>query len=288
MKISAVLIVKNEAAIIEACLAKLADFDEIIVLDTGSTDGTIAKASSFKNARVFCDFEWRDDFSAARNHAASKATGDWNLSVDADSQLITSVKTVRAEAKQAEKAGEVTALAKAKHPNGAWHYYGVLFKNGVGVEWRGRVHECLIPGASFKTKIEFDILESPAKAADPDRNLRILLASDLTDSRTLFYIGREFWDRARYNDCIEYMQRYLPISQYWPELADAHLTLARCYWLTMRGDEARRHCLKAIEQNPDFKEALLFAAEVYNPPWREGWLRLAETATNENVLFVRV
>jgi tetratricopeptide (TPR) repeat protein len=81
--LSAVLIVRNEAAVLADCLAALQAFaDEIVVVDTGSTDGTPELAARFTD-RVFA-FAWVDDFAAARNFAIEQARGEWVLSIDAD------------------------------------------------------------------------------------------------------------------------------------------------------------------------------------------------------------
>lgn len=83
MRISACYIVKNEAARLSRSLASLSDaVDEIVVVDSGSSDDTIKIAEQY-DARVF-SVPWRDDFSAARNASLEKATGDWILVVDAD------------------------------------------------------------------------------------------------------------------------------------------------------------------------------------------------------------
>ena len=85
-RISACLIVKNEEAVLEKCLASLQGIvDEIIVVDTGSTDRTMEIARRFGAVEGY--FEWIKDFSAARNHALSLASGEWALWIDADEQL---------------------------------------------------------------------------------------------------------------------------------------------------------------------------------------------------------
>lgn len=83
MKISSCLIVKNEAENIVRCLESIKDIsDEIIVVDTGSTDNTKEIALSY-GAKIY-DFEWNDNFSDARNFTLSKASGDWIIFLDAD------------------------------------------------------------------------------------------------------------------------------------------------------------------------------------------------------------
>jgi glycosyltransferase involved in cell wall biosynthesis len=82
-RISLCLIAKNEAANLPACLHSAAGLvDEIIVVDTGSTDRTKEVAAGL-GARVF-DFAWCDSFAAARNESLHHATGDWILWLEAD------------------------------------------------------------------------------------------------------------------------------------------------------------------------------------------------------------
>lgn len=86
IRISACLIAKNEAKILAKCLDSLKGIvDEIVLVDTGSTDDTVAIAESY--GAVIGHFPWINDFSAARNHALSLATGEWALWIDADEQL---------------------------------------------------------------------------------------------------------------------------------------------------------------------------------------------------------
>src|SRR5438093_160028 len=85
-KVSLCLIVKNEESNLPACLATAADLvDEIVVVDTGSTDGTKETAARF-GARIF-DFPWIDHFAAARNESLRHASGEWIFWLDADDRI---------------------------------------------------------------------------------------------------------------------------------------------------------------------------------------------------------
>ena len=84
-RISAVIITKNEEAAIGRCLESISWVDEIVVLDSGSTDETVGIARS-KGAKVFTSAEW-PGFGIQKNRALDLATGDWILSIDADERV---------------------------------------------------------------------------------------------------------------------------------------------------------------------------------------------------------
>jgi glycosyltransferase involved in cell wall biosynthesis len=85
-RVSCCLIVRNEEATLRDCLSSVADLvQEIIIVDTGSTDGTREVASGF-GARVV-DFTWQDSFASARNESIRHATGRWIFWLDADEWL---------------------------------------------------------------------------------------------------------------------------------------------------------------------------------------------------------
>jgi glycosyltransferase involved in cell wall biosynthesis len=83
-RLSAIIIVKNEAANIAECLDSVAFADERIVVDSGSTDDTVA-ISKAKGART--EFHAFDGFGRQFNHALSLAQGDWVFSIDADERV---------------------------------------------------------------------------------------------------------------------------------------------------------------------------------------------------------
>lgn len=83
ISVSLVMIVKNEERVLARCLDSFRNVaDEIVIVDTGSTDRTKEIAAEYTD--LVYDFEWIDDFSAARNFAFSKATKDYIYSADAD------------------------------------------------------------------------------------------------------------------------------------------------------------------------------------------------------------
>jgi tetratricopeptide (TPR) repeat protein len=171
--ISACLIVRNEQVHLPRCLSALQGaVDEMVLVDTGSTDRTVAIAREF-GARIF-HFEWIDDFSAARNEALRHATGDWIIWIDADDELIESepgaLRRLAAAQREAcpSQRGEESAPRRASSSppaaNGKneqlWGYwldvrcpYGDtgdqevtvrqwrLFPNHRGIQFRGRIHE---------------------------------------------------------------------------------------------------------------------------------------------------
>ncbi|MET0628658.1 MAG: glycosyltransferase [Acidimicrobiia bacterium] len=86
MLLTASLIVRDESEFLDGCLASLHGLvDEIVVVDTGSTDGTPDIAAA--HGAVIDHFEWRNDFSAARNRSLDLSHGEWILYIDADERV---------------------------------------------------------------------------------------------------------------------------------------------------------------------------------------------------------
>lgn len=295
MKLSAYLIVKNEEAVLAKCLDRLKQFDEIVVVDTGSTDGTVEVFEQWCENRpkrvdtVRLDkFTWIDDFSAARNFAASLCTGDWLFPIDADNELVTSRSKIRETLERAEKKGATTCNIRAQYPGGNWHWVSGFHKPGA--MWVGAVHECITPAPQHNADVTIMVGQSPAKAGDPERNLRILLKSDLGVSRNMFYLAKEYFERGRYGNALAWFDAYLQSNaRTEAEIHWAWLMKAYCYWHdgSGRGDKARECGMEALRQNPASKETIRLLAEMHNGAYREKWARLEKAADDEGVLFVR-
>lgn len=286
MKVSYAFIVKNEEDHLENALKSIEGADEIVIVDTGSTDRTLEIARKYTD-KIF-EFPWIDDFAAARNFAISKCTGDWVQSIDADHWMLSSVEEVRAEAERAEKEGHASVwVASVSNGELFSHYSTTLFKR-EGAFWTGKVHEYLTPRPTFYSTVRKATGYSINHKRDPDRNLRILLSYKDKGPRQLFYLGREYYERRMYREAIHTLRNFLQVGTWDAEIAEARLTIARCHWFTGNGNEARAECTKVVVLNPMFKEALLFMATLHHEPWKSKWKKLSEAATNEGVLFNRV
>ena len=151
IEISACVIVKNEEKNIGRWLASMqACADELVVVDTGSTDRTqeLAKAAG---ARLF-SFAWRDDFAAAKNFALEQARGRWILFLDADEyftpETVTHVRPLlRRMERRLDVAGILCRLTNIDLDDGGRLTTAVvqlrMFRNLRGLRYQGAIHETL-------------------------------------------------------------------------------------------------------------------------------------------------
>jgi len=287
--IGASLIVKNEEEMLDRCLTSLKGFDEIVICDTGSEDKTVEIARKYTD-KVFTDYKWEDSFAKARNHALSKNTADWIYVIDADEYLISPVSKVREWVEKAEQKGwKALHVCVTGGPNDK--FYSVrLFKRLSTTMWHGDCHNYLNVLGECDTDIMHHYDYSPAHNKDPDRAFRILkkaVAENPKLVREKFYLAREYWYRNLYVEALAWYNEYLKVAYFGPEITEAWLVKARCLWHLMRGEEARDACAKCISLNTNFKEALLFMAEMSGPGNEKRWKEFAATATNSGVLFIR-
>jgi tetratricopeptide (TPR) repeat protein len=141
--ISATLIVRDEAPVLGRCLASIRDLvDEIVVVDTGSSDGSPSVARRFGATVV--PFAWRDDFAAARNEALAHAGGRWILYIDADEEVPTG-DPARLRADLAD-GGLVAATVRFRPRSGFTRYREYrLFRNDPRIRFRHVIHETMVP-----------------------------------------------------------------------------------------------------------------------------------------------
>ena len=151
VKISLCMIVKNEEDVIARCLDSVSRcVDEIIIADTGSSDRTKEICRDFTD-KVF-DFEWTDDFAAARNFSFSKATGDYLMWLDADdvvsSENIGLLKELKKTLAQKNPDVVMCRYVTSFDENGTplfSFFRERLLKRTANFKWEGFIHECISP-----------------------------------------------------------------------------------------------------------------------------------------------
>lgn len=139
MLLSASLIVRDEAEALRKCLASIRELvDEIVVVDTGSTDDSREAALSF-GARVE-DFPWNGNFSDARNRGLDLVRSEWVLYIDADEQALPGdTVAIREQLRDPAFAGYEVLLRP--RPNFTPYWALRLFRSDPAIRFRGVIHE---------------------------------------------------------------------------------------------------------------------------------------------------
>ncbi len=181
--IALVMIVRNEEKVLRRCLASASPWvDEIIVVDTGSSDATGAIAAEM-GAKIF-SFPWIDDFAAARNFAVAQSGCDWLLSLDADEELIDGAQ-LRPLVSDLENKGHDAAALRMCDVDAKLNVYndyavGRLWRTGRGIAFVGRVHEKLrlsAPPILLPLRVRhygYRDISRECEIAKSERNLRLL------------------------------------------------------------------------------------------------------------------
>jgi len=248
MKISCTMIVRDEASTLRACLESIKPHvDELVIVDTGSTDSTPEIAREFADrfeVWTGCnDSEGRiADFSAARNYALELATGDAVCWFDGD-DVVRGAENLRRLAQ--ESSGEAWAwLAPYEYERDAQgrvvtlQWRERLVYPRTGWEWRSPVHEGLLGKAGTSPAyqqtdalvVEHQLHRS-SKPRDPQRNLRILEGHvrkvGETDARSLHYLGAELMFNGRVGEACYWFRRHTQLSGWSDERCLSLLHLAR-------------------------------------------------------------
>ncbi len=228
-RISLCMIVRNEVDNLSACLDSAAHlFDEIVVVDTGSTDDTKTVAASW-GARVV-DFVWCEDFAAARNESMRHATGDWIFWLDADERLDTDnqqrLRDLFAALKNENVAYVMRQLSRP-HKVDLGVQVGMvrLFRNDLRLRWHYRVYEHLLPslhqyGVEIRpTEITIEHLgyqDPNCVSAKLERNFHLLQLDDAEhpdNPYILFNLGFVCLDRGQPGETVRLLKRSLELAQ---------------------------------------------------------------------------
>lgn len=287
-RISACLMVKNEEELLPGCLDSIRDWvDEIIVLDTGSTDRTVAIAEEY-GARIFHQ-PWENNFSKHRNYSIDQATGDWIFIIDADERIVgEDVPQILGAVNDGKfRMLSINVLnVYGKHQDRTTFVNSVrFFRRDMELRYDGVVHNALIlpeDEPALRTRIrlthlgydlsaermkeKFELTQDLLKQqleADPDNTFALFNYAELLRGVNPV-ISREHAD-----EIIQTAGRVIELTQP-DDRQKRHLhlmclcQLAAVYIHQKQFDKALEYCERALAARPDYFDALIFAGFSYH------------------------
>jgi len=258
------MIVKNEEVFLRSCLESIKDVvDEMVIVDTGSTDGTVEIARGFPASIYF--HEWQDSFSEARNYALKYVTSDWVIQLDADEEFVTEdtdlLRAVLEHAHDRPEIGAIYTLILNRLTDSQWskHYFQRIYRKGSHYE--GIVHNQLQhEGGILESNIRIrhygyalDAGRMEAKAKRTGDLLRKQLEENPANTFAQMNLVRILRNRSNWPETIETAETFL--REYGQRMPSMHRQmimndLAFCLVTVDRVDDAASVCAKVLGENP--------------------------------------
>lgn len=282
MVLSLCMIVKDEEKCLGRCLESVKyKVDEIILVDTGSTDNTIKIAERY-GAEIFY-FPWNGSFSDARNYSIRQAQGDWILILDADDELRCEADELRELVKESAAdaynceiinyVGDETDcdVVRSRNIRLVRNHKGYFYYNKIHEQISGSILSINSSAAIFSCNIKIyhhgyrdSYIEDKRKR---DRNTTILeneLRQCPACVSTLYYLASEYCRSGNIKEAIDLYERaYLsfnPKEEFGPSMI---LRMACCYMELERYSEALVLCDAGLQYYPKFTDLEYVKGEIY-------------------------
>ncbi|MCC7196706.1 glycosyltransferase [Candidatus Peregrinibacteria bacterium] len=272
--VSICFITKNEEETLDRCLKSLKGLvDEIIVVDTGSTDKTVKIAKKYR-AKVF-QFPWQDDFSLARNFALSKATKTWTMWLDADDVL--SAEHYREIKKYLSKVNKKTdgimvpyvlSTNKVGTPERFTNRLRV-FRTEKNIRFKYPIHEILeTKGIQLEYIKSAYVLHAPkAEKNSFQRNITILLQTIKSkkyaqDFHILFHIGKEYQRAGQMLKAINAYKKAFTNAKNTNDRYNSLIRIAQCSISKKKLADASNYAHQALKIDAKRPESLEIIASI--------------------------
>lgn len=270
------MIVKNEENNLERCLTSIAKLvDEIVIVDTGSIDNTYEIAKKF-TSKVY-KFKWENDFATARNFAASYATKNWILVLDADEYVEESnFKLFKKELFNIENKNleilipKIISFIGSNGDSTSINFHERIYLNNRKNKYQREIHEELVSEnfqvdrAYCKLNIYHSgYLDTERKKKNKtERNMKILKAIKNKTSIDYYYLGNELTSVNKIEEAINaYTKSYkLEKDKNKDWILDLLVRLIGCLIEVSRLTEAKKIADACIETHPNIGEFLYFNA----------------------------
>ncbi|MFH0809159.1 MAG: glycosyltransferase [Pseudomonadota bacterium] len=274
--ISLAMMVKNEEAFLPACLASVAPWvDEIVVVDTGSTDGTVAIAESY-GARVY-HHPWQRHFSLHRNQSIGYCAGKWIFILDADEELMEGSGAILRRAAQESKADIVYAMVRSLYDSGRSEGANIserLIRNNGVIHYEGRVHNLLVGyngGEAWPINISHKgyNVAGEQKEAKFERTSTLLkedIAEDPSNPRPRHYLAAAYLSNLLAAEALPEAHEAIRLAAARGDETDlyiwSHYLAAASSFELGRDEEAEHWCREALRKRPIFFDACFMLARV--------------------------
>ena len=292
-KVSLCMIVKDEEAVIARCLESLkGHVDEMVIVDTGSTDKTVEICESY-GAKIY-HHPWEGSFSVARNQAMSHVTTEWLIQLDADEEM------------DADSAPKIRDIVRSSHNSMTNICYlvliskragskdifsmistGKIIRMGIGIHYKNRIHNKLVYDGNIVGRLTglkiyhygYHLDDKEKMKMKRERTTAMLLEQikELPeDPETRYYLSIQYLTQEKWDKCIECSKvtvelflRHEPDSQLL--LLTYHVAAVSYYhkkaenpdvkqkWLK----EAERLCLETLKIYPDYLDSNSLLSSIY-------------------------
>ena len=258
------MIVKNEGSNIKECLEAVKDLvDEMIIVDTGSTDNTVDVAKSF--GAIVYNFDWCDDFAKARNFGIGKSDCNWHLFLDADEVIINGSKeSLIAFAKNNPNTIGRILIKSSYSENGEISYSNSMVSRfaPAKVLFKGMIHEQL-DESYMRKDTEIAVLHSGyLNTNKSERNLKYIdnaLKQNPNDNYMLYQKAKTLYSAENYEEAERYFKKAIKQfnvnNPYSSDLIISYIyTLSKTSSIKKGLDIIKRY-ESIYNNNPDYKFA---------------------------------